>query len=222
MATTDLAVLIALIHPTRTYDRLARLADEALVSFTAARARPKDYVGFLDEIIRLFHHLEAHLHQLRQPVRMPPGMALSRCMAILQQIYGPSGDKTACLVACSGNEGGLIEVNSRFAHQVAENYAVAETQARVRAYWNRLSVSEKFAAGEEFVAKYGENLPQELVEGGAIRIFADLPGFLEAYPKLARGLGQALQFPPDPHGRPDAGRSARSSRDSASDGGSMP
>jgi hypothetical protein len=76
---------------------------------------------------------------------------------------------------------------------MAEGYAENEIFARIIDYWNRLTSDEQLSATNEYLDKYGHLLPDEMTEGSAARIRANLPKVLAQHPKTlqkTRRLGR--------------------------------
>ena len=71
---------------------------------------------------------------------------------------------------------------------MAQIYAHRGIESRVIRYWESLSPSQMMAAGTEFLAKCGDVVPAELLEGNAPRVRAMLPAFLQEYPEAIRRL----------------------------------
>jgi hypothetical protein len=182
--------LIAAIHPAKTLDETRRRAEAALNSSEESRGTITEWDRFRACLSRFLPHLEQHLLRLKQPVSMTAEFAWGRCIPLLVQVYGDSGPQVAFELVRTGLEGGLRGVLAKVAYHVADEYAANEIRAMVWAYWNGLSVNEKLAAADEFLAKYGHLLPGELTEGSAGRVRANLPKVLEEFPKMVRRLGQ--------------------------------
>jgi hypothetical protein len=102
----------------------------------------------------------------------------------MTEFGGSSGDKVAFELARTGNEGGLYHVLRKLASRLAEEYAGNEIRARISDWWHRLSVPQKFAAMDEYLAAFGHFLPSELTEGTAARLRADFPKVLAQHPYL--------------------------------------
>ena len=74
------------------------------------------------------------------------------------------------------------------AEALALDYARNEIQAPVHDFWGRLSVQERLAATEEYLAKFGHLLPSELTEGSAARLKANFPDLLSEHPFMMRRM----------------------------------
>lgn len=180
--------LLDYIHPTRTLDEVDQRADEAINAFTALAAQITEWDSFRVCLIRFLHHTDAQLLRLRRSCPMGTDFDWGRCCQVLLRAYGPNGEKAAFEMARTGNDGGLYAVLKTMARYMAEQYVDNEISAKVGFYWNRLSVEERWAACDEYLAKYGHLLPSELTEGSATRLRANLPKVLEEHPRLLRRL----------------------------------
>ncbi|MCX5674670.1 MAG: hypothetical protein NTX87_06645 [Planctomycetota bacterium] len=186
---TKLDRLLESIHPTKTTEELSRRADDALNSFSVEATQIEVWDRFRHCLIRFLHHAETRLLRLSAPCHMGVEFAWGRCCQILMRAYGPNGEKTAFEMARTGNEGGLYAVLKKMAQTMADQFAQNEIEAKIGTYWNYLSINEKLAAGDEYLAKYGHLLPSELTEGSAARIRANLPKVLQEHSNLLRRLG---------------------------------
>ncbi|MCY2928051.1 MAG: hypothetical protein NTV86_00880 [Planctomycetota bacterium] len=180
--------LIESLHPTRTFDEVRRRADDALNTFNVGASQMENWDRFRHCLIQFLHHAEIRLLRLSRSCPMGLDFDWGRCCHILMRVYGPNGEKAAFEMARTGNEGGLYAVLRTMAQTMADNYAQDEIEAKVNTYWSYLSVDEKLAAGDEYLAKYGKLLPSELTEGSAARVRANLPKVLEEHPKIIRRL----------------------------------
>jgi len=186
---SKLEALLAKIRPDRTIDPIGRDVDDAVNSFPDCTAQVTEWPEFEALLGRFLGHVEAHILHIPDAAFVGDvGFSWSRCINFLNRAFGSSGPKAAFEMARTGNEGGIYAVLRKVASLIAAEYVNNMIGACVWSYWNSLSVDEKLAAGEEYVAKYGHLLPGELVEGSAARIRADLPKVLQQHPRLVRGL----------------------------------
>ena len=186
---TKLQRLLMALHPDRVLDETDRRVDEALNSFVGGRpATIEKWDAFRGCLMDLLRHVEANVLRLSKPVRMGVDFEWGRCCQVLTRVYGPNGEKAAFEIARTGNEGGLYSVLRKMARQIAEQTAQSEIAAKVSFFWENLTVAERFAASQEYLAMYGHLLPSELTEGSAARVRANLPKVLEEHPQLIRRL----------------------------------
>ena len=111
-----------------------------------------------------------------------------RATALLNQVYGSQGWKTAFSMVRTGLEGGLRAVLQAMAEALALEYARNEIRARVHDYWQGLSTRERLAAADEYLGKFGHLLRSQLTEGSAPRLRANFPGLLIEHSFLMRPL----------------------------------
>jgi hypothetical protein len=71
---------------------------------------------------------------------------------------------------------------------MAEDYAQNEISAKVAHFWNRLTVDEKLDVSKEYIRRFGHLLGGDITEGGAARLRAYFPKFLEQHPRLILSL----------------------------------
>lgn len=117
-----------------------------------------------------------------------PGMDRGRFMPVVSRAFGAQGLKASFEMTRTGNEGGFYAVLRKLGQVFTEQYAENETSARIWAYYNSLSVTEKYAAVDEYLGKYGHLLPSELTEGSAGRIRANLPKVLQEHAAMMQRL----------------------------------
>lgn len=187
---TQLDRLLDSIHPDRTTVAISRSINEALNRFRSRNVAITDWEAYRRHLVDFHQHVEQHILGLRQPHSGGFEFDWGRCMQVLRGIYGPSGFKAAFEIARTGNEGGLNGVLRKIAEAMAEGYAHNGIAGRVHTFWNGLSASEKIAAGQEYLAKFGHLLPSELAEGGGARILADLPKVLQEHPRIIERLSR--------------------------------
>lgn len=188
---TKMDQLLESIHPSRTIEAIARRCDQAINGFPADHSQITDWETFRVFVVTLCRHVDATILRLRGG---PPDFGLDydwgRYVSVLTKAFGSSGEKTAFEMARTGNEGGLYAVLKKLALTLAEQYAENEIAARVWTYWNELTVDEKLAAADEYLAKHGHLLPSELTEGCAGRVRANLPKVLQQHPEILHRLSR--------------------------------
>lgn len=187
---TDLDVLVKslLLYPT---ERCRCAADEALASLPSSPTRIRDWAAFQDHMILLQATVEQHLLGLKEPVPAPANLAWRRCLSALSGTFGENGFKVAFELARTGKEqGGVMGVDTKFAHHLADDMAKTHIRAGAQSLWGRLSVQQKNDVVDEFLQKYGTYMPSELTEGGAWRIRADFPAVLENFADMLLRLSQ--------------------------------
>ena len=185
---TKLQRLLESLDPDRVLEETDRRADEAINTFALPSATIEKWDAFRGCLIDFLRHVETYILRLREPCPMGVDFDWGRCCQVLMRIYGPNGEKAAFEMARTGNEGGLHAVLRKVARQVAQQSADKEITAKTSFYWERLSVPEKLAASEEYLATYGHLLPSELTEGSAARIRANMPKVLKEHPRMIQRL----------------------------------
>lgn len=180
--------LLESINPERTLIENERRADKALNSFTAPGGAVPGWPAFRDCVTRFVCHAENVMLCPPHPFNVNPAMHFGKACRILIKTFGPDGDKAAANMAIHGVEGGLYRVLKTLAKGLAEEFSAGDIGGRVYTLWNVLSVDEKLATAKEYLAKYGHLIPADVAEGGAPRVLACLPKFLEAHPETIRRL----------------------------------
>jgi len=181
---TILDGLLASLDPARTSDQVSARVDIAINTFSDKRYIIKDWKQFRFILIRFFKHTESLALRIQNQRANDLVMDWGRCARLLRKEYGPNGEKAAFEMVRTGTQGGLYAVFKSVGKQMIDEYAGNEIGAKISHYWHSLSVDEKLAATDEYLAKYGHLLPSELTEGSAARIKADFVGVLEEHPKM--------------------------------------
>lgn len=185
---TDLDRLIDCIDPRNTFDRCDAAANAAVNGIQGELPCPESIREFRALLAEFYCHIENALLRCHPPRSVDYDIDWGRCLEILLEEYGPPGDKAAYRIARTGVEGGLYTVLQAIAARMADQYARSGIESRVIRYWEGLSVSQMIDAGSEFLAKYADCLPGELLDGNAPRVRAMLPTFLQEHPEAVRRL----------------------------------
>ena len=190
---TKLDKLLENIDPEKTITETYNRANHALNTFNYSAAQIEAWNDFKCCMENFLRHVDSCVLRLRKPLDVASDYYWPHCVRVLLDIYGINGEKAAFEMARTGNDGGLYAVLKAMAMRVTEDYSKNEIKARVNQYWNDLPVDEKLEAADEYIEKYGHLLPSELTEGGAARIRANFPKFLEKHPAMIqklRGVGR--------------------------------
>ena len=183
---TKLETLLAQIDPSRTLDEVATRVDQAVNSFSAARARVTEYDEYVELIGRFLAHAESSVLRMSSMYAGHEDFCGRRAMGLLGEIWGSGGATAGFEMARTGIEGGFRKVLQSMAEQLTLSYARNEIGARVYKYWDGLSTAGRLAAGDEYLAKFAHLLPGELTEGSAVRVRMNLPEILIEHPFLMR------------------------------------
>ena len=190
--TTRLAKLMDELAPQRTIQEVLRRVDIAINSFRADNAQITDWETFRQCIIRFARHVTSRVLGGVEIPETDVELAWGHWSKVLLKAYGANGEKAAFEYARTGVEGGLLGVLRRFALKQAEQYIDAEIAGRVSVFWTGLTMSEKFAVMDEYLAQYGDLLPSEMTEHGAARLKMDFPGVLRMHPRMILHLQKSI------------------------------
>lgn len=187
MMMTRLDYLLNSLDP-RITDATNRRVDEAMNTFRCP-VQVTRFPDFVSILTRFFLHLEASILNVAGGM---PDMGMDfhwgRCVRMLVKAYGHNGEKAAFEISRTGKEGGLYGVLKKVGQVLADEYIDNEIKARIGSYWSSLSVEGKLAAGQEYLEKFGHLLPEELTEGSAARVRANLPDALQQHARMLRDL----------------------------------
>ena len=174
--------------PAHTFDPISLLADNAFNSFKIRTGVVQTQDEFESLMAYFFCHVENVILKIN-PRRFPhTDMDMHRCANMLRKEYGTNGETTAFEIAKSGTEGGLYSVLKAVAKHMADEYASNYIGVIVSEFWDSLSAKEKVATSKEYLDKYGDLIPSELMEGGAVRVRAFFWKVLEEHPRIVREL----------------------------------
>ena len=181
---TELDILLTSIDPDYTIVETYNRANEAINTFDIQVAVVREWDTFRYYMAEFLRHLDVCILHLSRPSDASWEYYWSRCSQVLCKIYRSNGQKAAFEMARTGNESGFYGVLKAVAMRVAQDYSQNEIRAKVSTFLSRLSVDQRIAASNEYIAKYGRLLPSELTEGSAARIYADFHKVLQEHPQV--------------------------------------
>jgi len=185
---TPLDLILAAIDASRTLDQVEGRVDRARNRFQHAAGRVTDMEAFEDLLGRFFAHVEAEVLRSTLLYEVDPGLYQYRAEELLREAYGPEGVKVGFEMARRGVEGGLRQVLNELGERLALGYARTEIEVRVYDWWDGLTATERWAATEEYLARFGHLLPGELTEAGGVRVRANFMPVLIEHPFLMRRM----------------------------------
>lgn len=184
----DLDWILGRIDPARTVDETYARVDDAINACVARAAVVTDRAEFRTRVMAFMGDVEARVLGVSAMPDSPADFAWGRCVEVLSDVYGRSGEPGAFEIARSGNEGGMYSVLRTIGHRVADRYVNRELEARVTSWWCALTSDQKLAAAAAYLDRFGDLLPSELLEGGAARLKANFPKLLQQHPWLVQRL----------------------------------
>ncbi|MBN1551695.1 hypothetical protein JW979_09505 [bacterium] len=125
-------------------------------------------------------------------LQMPPSsgqdidMNFHEAISLLRQEYPGNTVQTVFDIMQTGAEGGIYAIFRTLSRLLAEQYAQNEINARVLDFWNNLSTEEKIAIPDEYITKFKDILPAEIVNGTAIRVRASFWKVLQDHPRMIK------------------------------------
>lgn len=182
--------LLEYISPRKTLEQTYNLANEAIGSFDYDKAIVDSWDEFKLCLARFSRHIDEKVLKLKEPLNIHLAEYWKFCIRPLTRIYGSNGDITAFTIASTGNEGGLYAVLKAFAMQRAEEYTKNEVASKVYFYWQGLSADEKLQAADEYLSKYGNFIPSEMLESNGAILKSTFWKVLEQHPSIVQKLQQ--------------------------------
>ena len=170
------------LHPSRTIRDISQRVDEAINHFYVEYDVTHKWHMFETMMVSFLRHLQAHIFAIESMPETDSGLYWGQCLDIFQTLYGQNGEKTAFDIVRSNSEGGIRKVLNDFAREVGKHYAQNEINAKVWFFWNNLSTEERFTVIREYVKKHERLIPEELRDGSAGRIYANMPALLIKHP----------------------------------------
>jgi len=188
---TQLERLLQSIGPEHTIEKAFNRANEAINTFPLESSLITEWDEYRMVMARFHRHVEKQV--LNVQGEMPEAdmdFYWSRCLRIIIKGYGNNGEKAAFELVRTGNDGGLNGVLRKIVMAIAEQYSQNEITARVNNWLNGLSIEENLAASDEYIRKFGHLLPSEIIEGGALRVKANLSQVLIMHPRMIHELNK--------------------------------
>jgi len=183
---TKLEAFLIEISPEATFDKVQKVAESALNSFSVKAVIPETWEDFRETMGEFFCLLDSMLLGINRPMDFE--MDWGRCSSLLHQRGGPRGDREAFKIAQTGTGGGLYEimkfVASAFSQQVADSWI----RVKIGKFWNELSADERVSVPLEYLNKFQSILPPEILEQNPSVFSAHFYQFLEHHPQMMQQL----------------------------------
>jgi len=188
---TKLDKLIEIIDPSQTLDLEAARVNEALNLFLP-KLNNRNIIQNRDDFKTLMADFYCHVGNVifhtRPPRKPQPDFDWYRSKNMLEKEYGSNGEDIAFDMARTNIGGGLYAVLKVVAGGMVDEYASNYIGSRVSDFLKSLSVDEKLAAIQEYLDKYSQLIPSELMEGGAVNVRLFFWKVLEEHPKIVQKL----------------------------------
>ena len=186
---TKLERLLQEIDPSRTIDPVERRIDAALACYhrqTNRVASWEEMERSLADMVQLGRNAAL---KLPAPTNQSQHTELDFQMAMqyLAREYPHDTYRMVYDIMSSGAEGGVFAISRTLARLMAADFSQNEINGRAQAFWDSLSVDEKLAAAEEYLAKYQDVLP-ERTRQDAILIKASFLKVLQDHPHMIKRL----------------------------------
>lgn len=191
---TKLDRFLDTIDPSAVLDDTFGRCDDAINSFAGMPPQICEWSEFRRCLTEFCCHAENVVLGLRNPRSANLEFDWGRCVRLLLDEYGQSGEKAAFEMARTGTEGGLYAVFRTVARAIAEEYSRSEVSSRVNVFMNGLTTDEQLGVSQEYLDKFGHLLPSEMTEGSAARLRANFRSVLEEHPYLVRRLGRIGRY----------------------------
>ncbi len=187
---SKLDILLESISPESTIQQTYNLANEAIMNFRCDKATVASWEEFKCCMARFLKHLDGTVLKLKKIPDIDLTEYWRYCIKPLLKTYGSSGDVTAFMIASTGNEGGLYAVLKAFAMYKAEEYTKNEISSKISVFWQGLSTDEKLKAADEYLCKYKQIIPSEMLEDYDPLIKGYFWKILEKHPFMIHKLRQ--------------------------------
>ena len=113
-------------------------------------------------------------------------MNLNRALQYLKKEYPKNTIQAVYDIMSTGAEGGVYQILRTLARLMAIEISQNEITAIVVDYWKGLSSDEKLAAPEEYINKYKNILPREIVNRASARFKGSFLKVLEQHPQMIK------------------------------------
>lgn len=141
------------------------------------------------EVIWLVHKYEL---KVQKPVEGADEYYLSIGFNVLQQKYGPHGEKASFEMARTGKNGGINAVIRMLAYGYTDTLFENKAKAKIGVLWRKLNPDEMLAVMDEYVRLFGDMWPKEMTEGKALRLKVNFPKTLELHVESIKKLHKSL------------------------------
>jgi len=182
---TKLEKLLEEIDPSRTIDKAEMRINDALAHYRLENNTVdswEEHKIYLAEMVTVARNAVLNIPgNIGSDLEINYSQAfhyLEREFGTIQAVYD---------IMRTGAEGGIYKILRTLARLIAEDYSQNEIEARVAAYWSRLSIGEKFAAADEYIALYRDILPQR-IKGEALRLRISFCQVLDDHPRMLKRI----------------------------------
>ena len=113
-------------------------------------------------------------------------------MQYLEREYPRDTYRIVYDIMSTGAEGGVFAISRTLAQLMAVDFSQNEINGRVQAFWDSLSVDDKLAVADEYIAKYQEVLPERtrqdsiLIKASFLKVLQDHPHMIKRLRDLKR------------------------------------
>ena len=150
----------------------------------------KQFEQIVIEVIELVHK---YVLKVRKPVKGAEQHYLSTGFTVLQQKYGPHGEKAAYEMARTGKDGGINAVIRLLTYGYTATLFENEAKAKIGVLWQKLSPEQMLAVMDEYVCTFKHLWPREMTEGKALRLKVNFPKTLELHIESIKKLHKSLE-----------------------------
>ena len=194
---TKLDQLLNAIHPSKTIDPIEKRLNQALANFNPGKnvvSSWEEYHEVLAEFVR-----QARNIALNAPSNAGHNIEINfgEALRYLRDDYPGNTLQVVYQIVSTGAEGGLYQILKTIARRMAEEFSQNEITSRVVEYWDSISTDEKLAAPHEYIKKYQNVLPRQIVDGDNVRFRGFFWKVLEQHPRMLKQvqeLGRPYQY----------------------------
>ena len=151
----------------------------------------REFENIIVEFMKLLHK---YVLKANRTINGAEEYYLDAGFKVLQEKYGPNGEKAAFEMARTGKQGGIYAVIKVLAYGPIDIGIENEAKAKVGVLWEKLGNDQKFAVMDEYVKTHGHLWPDELIENGAVRLKMNFPKTLQLHIENVRKLSKSLDI----------------------------
>ena len=182
----ELDRLLKQIDPSENLEKLEKQIDKAMNTFKLNKTSTENQEEFETCLANFLWHTDQAILKINPPVN--PKMHYHRCLRLLNEEYGPKGERIAFEMAQTGLDGGLYAVLKTIAKRLARFYAQNKVSYLVDEFWVKLSFDDKAKAAKKYSEKYGHLIPAKFNERGSVLLIGFLPKILEQHPAMIQRM----------------------------------
>ncbi len=185
---TKLDRLLEQIDPSRTIDIVEQRINQALAGYFQSGNTVSTWDEYRECLAEFMRQARNAALRASPTAGQNIDMNFHEAITLLRRNYPGNTEQIIFDIMQTGAEGGVYGVFRSLSAALAEQYAQNEIDGHVMDFWNNLSTEEKIAVPDEYIEKYKDILPAEVINGSAIRLRASFWKVLQDHPRMIKRI----------------------------------